>query len=295
MSWGTISHGVKKMLSGFDELQKFLDKSAAAFYRAMRDIFWARYGQGESNNAIRDMAGLISRTMILADLNGRKRVLIEAGHAAKAGKFSIEKSPISPLPFSEAIEDITSRDPRLAAGYLEVQKLYNEEHVFALAKSVNANLTKRIQSAIADAGVTGSGLPEFEALWREITPWAQAYGDTVFRTNASTAYTQGRFAQAEDSDVAEVIPAMTYISMHLPTSRPNHEAADGLIAATNDPIWNTFKPPMGYNCMCGTNFVSKYELERRGLLKDGKVTTYYPPNFAAAHPDIGFNSVGLSK
>lgn len=278
------------VLTGFDELQKFLDKSAASFYRAMRDIFWARYGKGESNNAIKDMAGLISRTMILADLNGRKRVLMEADQASKRKHFSIEKSPISSLPFLEAIEDITSRDPRLAKGYLEVQKLYNTEHVFALAKSINANLTKRLQSAISDLSSDGGGLPEFEKIWKEITPWAQSYGDTVFRTNASTSYNQGRFAQAEDEDVAEVIPAMVFINMHLPASRPWHEAADGLIAATNDSIWKTFRPPLGYSCFCGTNFVNRYELERRGLFKDGKVITFYPPNFASAHPDKGFNS-----
>jgi hypothetical protein len=230
--------------------------------------------------------------MILANMNARKRVLMEADQASKRSRFSAEKSPISPLPFDEAIENIVSRDPRLAAGYLEVQRLYNEEHVFALAKSVNTNLTKRIQAAIAEAGRSGAGLPEFKKLWKEITPWAQSYGDTVFRTNASTSYNEGRFTQAEDPDVQEVIPAMEYISMHLPTSRPNHEAAAGLIAATNDPVWDKIKPPNGYNCLCGVNFISKYELERRGLWKDGAVIRFLPPNFAAAHPDPGFNAGG---
>jgi hypothetical protein len=258
----------------------------------MRDIFWSRYGSGESYHAIRDMADLISRTMILSNLNGRKRVLMEADNVSKFHKFSEEKSPISPLPFEEAIEDITSRDPRLAAGYLEVQKLYNTEHVFALAKSINANITKRIQMAIAGAGNTGTGIGEFAKLWKDITPWAQNYGDTVFRTNASTSYNKGRFTQAEDPDVAEVMPAMQFISMHLPTSRPHHEAAHGLIAATSDPIWKRFRPPLGYNCMDGVNFVSKYELERRGLWDNGRVIPFYPPTFPAAHPDPGFNSGG---
>lgn len=278
------------MLSGFDELQKFLDKSSAAFFRAMRDIFFARYGKGESNHAIKDMASLISRTMILADLNGRKRVLMEAEQASKPKKFSDEKSPLSSLPFVEAINDIVSRDPRLAAGYLEVQKLYNESHVFALAKSVNANLTNRIQSAIAQLTEQGGGLPEFQKVWKEITPWSQAYGDNVFRTNAATAYTAGRMEQAKDPDVQEVMPALLFINMHLPDSRPNHEAADGLIAATDDPIWEKFTPPLGYQCRCGVNMISKYELERRGLIQDGKVVRHEPPNFAAAHPDPGFNS-----
>jgi len=277
------------MLSGHEELTRFLDKRTMAFTKAIKDIYRERYGKGSSKHPIADMAALISSTMILANLNGRKRVLMEADYASKhQAAFSDEKTPLSNLPFIEAVEDLISREPRLAKGYAEVSKLYSTEHVFALAKSVNKNLTERIQKAINDLMQEGGSLPDFENVWHEITPWSQAYGDTVYRTNCNTAYTAGRFTQAKDPDVQEVIPAMEYISMHLPTSRPNHEAAHGLIAPSNDPIWNTFKPPMGYNCMCGTNFVSKYELERRGLLKDGKVTTYYPPTFASAHPDKGF-------
>lgn len=279
------------MLTGHQELERFLDKRTTLFTRAIRDIYRARYGCGDSQHPIRDLAELISHTMILSDLNGRKRVLMEADQARKRkAAFAEDKTPISPLPFEEAIEDIVTREPRLAAGYKAVQSLYNTSHTFALAKSVNQNLTERIQKAIASMADTGGGLPEFTEVWREIAPWSDAYAGTVYRTNCSTSYNSGRFTQAEDDDVKEVIPAMQFISMHLPTSRPHHEAAHGLIAATDDPIWKRFRPPLGYNCMDGVNFVSKYELERRGLWSGGKVTTYYPPNFSNAHPDEGFNT-----
>ena len=289
MSWETINHGARQMLSGHEELQRFLDKRTTLFTRGIHDIFKARYGSGDSRHPIADMAKLIGHTLELANLNGRKRVLMEADSQKYKRSFGSEKTPISPLQFHEAIEDLVSRDPRLAMGYREVQKLYNSGHVFALAKSVNQNLTKHIQEAIGKLQKTGESLPAFEKVWKEITPWAQSYGDTVYRTNCSTAYTEGRFRQAADPDVQEVIPAMEYISMHLPTSRPNHEAASGMIAATDDPIWDRLKPPNGYNCQCGTNFVSKYELERRGLWENGRVITYFPPRFGEAHPDEGFN------
>lgn len=278
------------MLTGHQELERFLDKRTTLFLKAIRDIYKARYGKGDSQHPIGDLAKLISHTQILANLNGRKRTLMEAEKFYKGPVFSIDKTPISNLPFLEAIEDLLSREPKLASGYQEVQKLYNESHAFALAKSVNQNLTERIQKAINDLMETGGGLPEFNAVWKEIAPWSQAYADTVYRTNASTAYNAGRLEQAQDEDVKEVIPAMEYVSMHLPNTRPNHEAASGLIAASDDPIWKRFKPPMGYNCRCGVNFVSKYELERRGLWESGKPVRFLPPTFAAAHPDQGFNT-----
>lgn len=281
------------MLTGHQELERFLEKRATLFVRAIHDIYKDRYGSGESKHPIHDLAELISNTMILADLNGRKRTLMEADAARRKKGFAEEKTPISPLPFEEAIDDLVTREPRLAVGYRAVQKLYNTSHTFALAKSVNENLTDRIQREIQKTQEEGTGLLEFSKVWKEITPWVQSYADTVYRTNCNTSYTNGRFAQAEDKDVQEVIPAMQFISMHLPTSRPHHEAAHGLIAATDDPVWKRFRPPLGYNCMDGVNFVSKYELERRGLWKDGKVIPYYPPRFSEAHPDPGFNEGGL--
>lgn len=278
------------MLTGHQELERFLDKRTTLFTKAIRDIYRGRYGKGGSQHPISDLAKLISHTQILANLNGRKRTLMEAEKFYKGPVFSIDKTPISTLPFVEAIQDLIGREPKLAEGYQAVQKLYNESHAFALAKSVNQNLTERIQKAINDLMETGGGLPEFSAVWKEIAPWSQAYADTVYRTNASTAYNAGRLEQAQDEDVKEVIPAMEYVSMHLPNTRPNHEAASGLIAASDDPIWKRFKPPMGYNCRCGVNFVSKYELERRGLWENGKPVRFLPPTFAAAHPDQGFNT-----
>ena len=32
--------------------------------------------------------------------------------------------------------------------------------------------------------------------------------------------------------------------------RENHRAADGLIAAPEDPVWNSLSPPLGHNCRC---------------------------------------------
>ena len=61
-----------------------------------------------------------------------------------------------------------------------------------------------------------------------------------------------------------------------------------MIAATDDPVWRQFQPPVGYGCRCSAEFVSVYDLEKRGLIRDGRVIRYLPPGFAQAHPDAGF-------
>ena len=140
--------------------------------------------------------------------------------------------------------------------------------------------TQDVENAILDIGESAD--------MGAVRDWTRAYAGTCFRTNASTGYSNGRFEQAQDPDVKEVIPAFKFAALHDDRTRPWHEAAHGLIADTLDPIWATFRPPIGWNCRCSPNFISKFELERLGLLENGRVRRHVPPTFGSAHPDPGF-------
>ena len=66
-------------------------------------------------------------------------------------------------------------------------------------------------------------------------------------------------------------------------------AADGMIAATNDPVWNVWAPPSHFNCRRVLRLVSRGELERNGLLgENGAVKPYYPPGIRTHSPAPGF-------
>ena len=208
-------------------------------------------------------------------------------------------APLPRVPFTEAIADALAREPRLATSATEVAQAYSESHVFALARSSELHLTKRVQSAVATAIQEGQSVGEGVASIRKIARAAGAdmdrftrsYAETVFRTNVSTAYTAGRFREMANPAVAFAIGALKFVG---PTStppqgdtRPNHAAAVGLIAAADDPVWRTMRPPLGYNCRHSVTFVGWPELKRRGLLRpDGKVRRATIPE--GAYPDPGF-------
>ena len=254
------------ILSAQDELQKFLDRRMTLFETAFTNLLWAYRRGPEWNKAVFDLADLIQKTMILADLHGRRRVLLERDFVARrlARRFDNvhdriggaipDRTPIVPsVPFEEAIDDLMTREPRLASSAGEVSRLYSTEKVFAMARSASMKLTERVQKAVTDllSGKESSGLTENAILdlAKEYShEWTRSYAATVYRTNANTAYTLGRFEQAKDPDVAEVIPAFEFVSMDDERTRPNHHAANGLIAATNDVIWHSLKPPIGYQC-----------------------------------------------
>lgn len=135
----------------------------------------------------------------------------------------------------------------------------------------------------------------------ELGDFTEAYAETVYRTNLTTSYVEGRFQEANEPAIAKVIGGMLYSALLDPVTRVNHRAANGFIAATNDPIWKKLKPPLGFNCRCTVAMVDKFTLDEYGLiaptgevsrgwqLPGGGVTKTPPASFSIAGPDPNFN------
>lgn len=279
------------MMSATDELEKFWNRNADLFFDSFLKLASSRLGKADYSESIEELAELLRDTLMLSNLYGRKRMLMEsdAVRAKVKARFDADgKTPLSRLTFEEAVEDLVSREPRLVKSADELARLYTADHVFGMARSIDEKLTSRVQQALADFIRKGESYPSAAQVLQEITPFSRQYSDLVYRTNLNTNYTAGRFQQAQDEDVREVIPALMFVSQHDERTRPNHRAAHGMIAATDDPIWRFFRPPIGYACRCGADFVSVFELMRRGLWKGGKVVRYLPPSFGSAKPDPKF-------
>ena len=246
------------MMDAQRELRRLLTRTATSFEQAIIALAKARMGKGDYSSAVSDMAELIRETLILSNLYGRKRLLMQADAARSRGTFSaqIESPSAYGETFDEALADLVSRDPRLERSSIELSRLYNTEHVFGLAYSADLAVTKKIQETISRSVREGLGISDVAPIIEEMGPWSRSYAEVVYRTNASTAYTAGRFQIARDPDVAEVIPAMEFVALLDARTRPNHAAAHGMIAATDDPIWRQFQPPIGYSCFVPGTAVS---------------------------------------
>src|SRR3990167_6799996 len=290
------------LLTAQDELEKFIERKGILFAEAVLNLAKGKAsGHIAHEKALSDMAGLIQKTLQLTNMHGRKRTMIEADRAASRGaKFADipeNANPLGGLPFDEALDDMITREPRLAESWREVSRIYTEDHAFALARSADLKITRRVQEEVQKLIGEGKSTSDVENAILDIgkssdmgavRDWDRAYAATVYRTNASTGYNTGRIQQAQDPDVREVIPALEFAAVMDDRTRPHHGAADGMIADTYDPVWKALRPPIGWQCRCAANFISRFELERRGLLKDGRVIRYLPPNFRNAHPDPGF-------
>jgi SPP1 gp7 family putative phage head morphogenesis protein len=268
------------------DLSELLDRSAESLVSALLDLAQARYEGVDPQPALSRIARLVAGSQALADLFGRRRVyLISRGANFAAADTAV---PIVPdVPFLEAVDSMLDRQPMLRRGWLEVSRAYTLEYGFVVAKSIDVKVTQQVQRAISASVLDGLDAAQGTDVLRRMTGWTRAYAETVWRTNVASAYEAGMWRQAADPDLAEVVGGFRFSAVHDRDVRPQHAKLDGLTAASSDPIWDRVAPPRGYNCRCTLEPVSREELERAGVIRDGRVINQrLPPGW---EPDRGFD------
>lgn len=273
------------------DLLALLGRATPELQRALYRLARARLRGDDPAPPLAALARALQGAQRFADLYGRLGILRRAALLAAVG----EVRPVPAVPFGEAIDDLLDRHPRLAKGWEEVQEVYSREHAFALARSASVEVTREVQRALHEAlgkaPTVGGGAEELRAAaeiaGQDMKEWTESYSRLVFRTNAATAFSAGRFRAMADPEVQEMIPALEYQAILDSDVRPNHAALHGLVMAADDPRWDVLSPPTGYNCRCQVVPTDAGTLRRRGLLDaDGNVKRMPTP--AGGFPDPGF-------
>lgn len=137
--------------------------------------------------------------------------------------------------------------------------------IFTVAEQGQQTI-ERIRDVTAEAVEKGWSQDTWHEKLREksiASPLGERHLDTVFRTNALTAYNEGLRESLEHPLVRGTFPYVRYDARHDPPRvRLDHLAMEKLgIQGTNiyrrdDPIWDTFWPPWDYNCRCSITPVS---------------------------------------
>lgn len=280
------------------ETREFYDRATSQFTDAVLDVARSKLmrlpDRDAQENAVAHLGEVICATQSLADMMGRRRVLLECD--ARKSRYGIPRpatydtlvSPIVPrVDYMQAIHDLVTRDARLANSAAEVSQIYNTSHGFALAKSSDEVVTERVRDLVFEFLKTGKPTPSVEQGIAQLGNWARSYGEVVFRTNVSTAYAAGRVEMAEDPEVSDFVVGLRRFSARDVDTRPNHLASDGITAPSRHPIWSDHGVPGGYNCRCGYDIVDKLQAEREGIL--GPNGQLLPPRVRqGAFNDRGF-------
>lgn len=82
----------------------------------------------------------------------------------------------------------------------------------------------------------------------------------IFETNLTTSYRAGQYKQQWEN--RESRPWWMYVCKMLPTSREEHKALHGKVFRYDDPFWDSFYPPNGFNCRCDVIPLTKDEINK---------------------------------
>jgi SPP1 gp7 family putative phage head morphogenesis protein len=144
-----------------------------------------------------------------------------------------------------------------------------------LAEVVKAGGTEKdferaVDDAFAEFGVDG---PE---AWRT---------NVVFDTNVRQAQSEGEWEQLHSTGVMEAFPFFRYRTRGDERVRFNHAWMNGRVYASDDPLWDEWWPPNGFNCRCWIDYISRAEAEAQGIKADAQ-----RPEQAGIYPDDGFGA-----
>ena len=183
------------------------------------------------------------------------------------------------------------------------------QRAFTVAGDITADTIESIRDELQVDIQEGTSLRGFRQRVKDRldgSPIGSWHLETVYRTNVQSAFRDGRESLANHPIVREVFPYQSYDPIHDGRVREDHEALETLgLSGTNvyrrdDPMWDFFTPPWGFNCRCGVNLLTVEAAARRGVvearqwLDTGQPPAYPEHRLAYIHfrPPSGFGTKG---
>lgn len=167
------------------------------------------------------------------------------------------------VPFAEAIRAARARNVVLPSTYYGDLQGLARSTAFSVAGLSKLAQIQQVLDSLAQAVESGK---TFDGWRKELLKSPEALKlprhrlDNIFRTNVQSAYARGRWEKTQRNKASR--PYMLYSAINDSRTRPHHAAMDGMVAAVDDPIWDSWYPPAGYQCRCSTISLNERQAER---------------------------------
>lgn len=165
----------------------------------------------------------------------------------------------------EAVRELASKNVVQRQDY-DLMDYAARQKAFTVA-SVDSNETlEKIRDALAENVRTGVDFGAFKEQVKTKgipdTFLSDGHQETVFRTNVQGAFSEGQMSVLDHPMVQSGFPFVQWDAIADDRVRPEHLAmekngiAGGNIYMNADPVWQMYRPPIGYNCRCSWTPIS---------------------------------------
>lgn len=146
---------------------------------------------------------------------------------------------------------------------------------FTVANVDAEDTLTKIRDTLAENVKTGADYDKFRkevlSAVDEGTFMSDAHMEVVFRTNVQSAFSDGQMTVLQHPLVRNGFPYSAYDAIHDSRVRHNHLALEKLgiqktnIYRTDDPVFQTFRPPWDYNDRCGWTPMTVRQASEAGI------------------------------
>ncbi len=229
------------------------------------------------------LAGLIRDGLLGAWLTGGQRASVivprlPAGDSPPPIRVAVEAGgdglPPIRLPLIErAAYDLQRRQILTPAEFAAIST-DAKRTAFTVARSVSTQTVDVVRNALLDDVQRGGTLREFRQAVQGAVDHSMAAPhrlEAVYRTHLAQAYSAGQQDVLDHPLVSDEFPYLLYSATHDARTRPGHLQMERLgiqrsaVYRRDDPIWQLFYPPWGWNCRCLVIPLSVEDAARRGI------------------------------
>ncbi|WP_164919481.1 phage minor head protein [Hansschlegelia zhihuaiae] len=188
-----------------------------------------------------------------------------------------ELEPVAPI---DALAALAARGRRLDPTEHWTEKWQAEHaHAFTVARSAGFDILADIHQELTRALAEGATFRDFASELQpklELKGWWGRTEDgvqlgsmrrlrTIFDANLRVSYAAGAWAAFERNKATR--PWLRYVAVMDGRTRPEHARRHNLCLRVDDPYWDRWAPPCGWNCRCTLQSLSDRDVERmRGEL-----------------------------
>lgn len=158
---------------------------------------------------------------------------------------------LKPVPFTEAIEWAAGRNVELPDVYYGQLQGLARAMSFSVAGLAQVDQLQAVLDSLTESLETGEAFSGWQQRVQdgEIPLDLPAHRiENIFRTNTQGHYNRGRCEQQKRN--TDTRPWYLYDAVNDSRTRPGHAAMDGFVARYDDPAWQNWTPPNGYQCRC---------------------------------------------
>lgn len=199
-----------------------------------------------------------------------------------AGPPSVVPSPLTEvaeahLPVIEAaVKTLEEAPVAVGANYLETAELV-KSGAFAITGDMTEKAVEDVKEQLTKVIAEGKSQKEFievvaDRLEKEGNPLSPPHIENVFRTNTMAAYGDAQYrAVTTDPMVMDAFPYVLRSATRDARVRKEHWALEKLglngtaVYRVDDPVWQEFRAPWGYNCRCRDTYLTVDQAARKGV------------------------------